>query len=245
MIRSRSNSGFTLLEVMITLTILVTMVYTVAQLIRSGFDVKEALSQKAKITHRFDVVMDALSKDISGAFIVSVKDTVRTTSGQKRTIFKISKQGDSDTIAATYVGHRAIRENAKESDISYFRYEVRESKKEPGRKNLYRGESIRVPKDLNEEIPMVLIAEDIAAIRFEPWDGESFSKDKWDSTNGDMRDMLPRMVRVTVLAWEESPEERLGKEVKPTVQYSTILFLPYALDFNQAKQPTSSFSLMK
>ena len=67
---AKNQAAFTLLEVMITLGILVTMVFTIAQLMKSGFDVKAALSQKAKITHRFDVVMGAISRDLAGAFIV-------------------------------------------------------------------------------------------------------------------------------------------------------------------------------
>ncbi len=125
------------------------------------------------------------------------------------------------------------------------KYEVRESKKEPGRKNLYRGESARVPKDFKESGPMALLAQDIAEIHFEPWNGDGWSKDKWDSTNGDTRDALPQMVRISVLAWEETPEERLGKDIKPTVQYNTVVYLPYALDINEMKQRTTSFNLMK
>lgn len=219
------------------------MVFAVARMVRSGFDVKDALSQKTKVTHRLDVTMEFLSRDLSGAFIVSSRDTLRD-GGKKRTLFRLSK-GESDTLAFTYVGHRPIRENAKESDISYVIYEVRESKKNPGRKHLYRGESPRVPRDFKEDVPMSVLAEDIAELHVEPWNGENFSSDGWDSTNSDTRDLLPRLVRVRVLAWEEEPDLRLGKEVKPTVQYSTVIYLPFALDYKEPKTGVSTFSLFK
>ncbi len=245
-IARKANSGFTLLEVMITLSILVTMVYAVSQLIRAGFDVREALSQQNKVTHRFNIAMEAITRDLSVAYIVSTKDTARTgITREKRTIFKLTKVGDSDSLAMTYMAHRAVRSNSKESDISYVAYEVRSSPKEPGRKHLYRGETVRLPSDFKDLPPMALLAEDIASIRFEFWNGESFSKDKWDSTNGDTRDRMPQMIRVTILAWEDSPEERLGKDVKPTVQYSTVVFLPFALDFKEDKIGPSTFSLAK
>lgn len=243
LIRKNNQSAFTLIEVMITLSILVGIIMTVSQVMRNGFDIKAALSQKAKITHRFDVAMGALSRDLGGAFIISSKDTTRD-GNQKRTLFRITK-GDSDTLAFTYIGHSPLRENAKESDISYVKYEVRESKTEPGRKHLYRGEAPRVPKDFKDEVPMSLIAEDIASIHFEAWNGESFVKDKWDTSNSDTRDVLPHMVRISVLAWEQPPEDRLGKDVKPSVQYSTIEYLPMALDFNELKAKSSEFSLLK
>lgn len=239
----KSQSAFTLIEVMITLTILVTMIYAISQLIRSGFDVKEALSQRAKVTHRFDVAMEALSNDLSGAFIVSTKDTTRD-GNKRRTLFRITK-GDSDSIAFTYVGHRAIRENAKEGDISFVKYEVRESKKNPGRKHLYRGEAPRVPSDFKEHIPMFILAEDVASIKFDSWRGDEFTKDRWDSQNSETRDLIPHLVRITIQAWEDSPDDRLGKDIKPTVQYSTVINLPYSLDFKEQKPGVSTFSLFK
>jgi len=238
------ESAFTLLEILITLSILVFIVMSVSQVIRNGFDAKDALSQKAKITHRYDVVMNALDRDLSGAFIVSSKDTTRD-ANHKRTLFKINKTSESDSIAFTYIGHSAIRENAKESDVSYVMYEVRESKTEPGRKHLYRGEAPRVPKDFKDPIPMELLAEDIAAVRFDAWQGDGYSKDKWDSTNSDTRDLMPHLVRVTVLAWEQPHEDRLGKDVKPNIQYTTVMYLPLALDFNELKSRSTDFALFK
>lgn len=243
MIKNRSQAAFTLIEVMITLSILMTMVFAVSQLIKASFDMKRALSQKSRVTQRLDVAMNTIVRDLSGAFIVNSKDSVRD-SGKKRTIFRITK-GDSDAISFTYVGHRAINENMKESDISYVTYEVKESKAEPGRKSLYRGETPRVPKDFNEPPRMFLLAEDIASVQFEAWNGDSFSKERWDSTMSDTKDHLPHMVRVSLQSWEESQEERLGKDVKPSVQYTTVVFLPYALEFKEIKSPTASYSLFK
>ena len=243
-IMSKAQRGFTLIELMITLVILLAIVWGVSQMIKAGFDIKSALSQRAKVTHRFDVALQAINRDLSGAFIISSKDTSRD-SNQNRTIFRISK-GDSDTIAFTYVGHTAIRENAKESNISFVVYQVKDSKVEPGRKNLYRGETPRVPKEFREQdIPLKLIAEDIAEVHFDAWRGDEFSKDRWDSTNGDTKDLIPPMVRVTVLAWEDAPDDRLGKDVKPTVQYATVVALPFAQDLKTVKQGNSSFSLLK
>ncbi len=239
----KSEAAFTLLEVMITLSILVTMVYAIAQMVRTGFDVKEALSQRAKVTHRFNVALEALAKDLTGAFIISTKDTTRD-GNQKRTLFRITK-GDSDSLAFTYVGHQAIRTNAKESDISFVKYEIRESKTEPGRKHLYRGESPRVPKDFKDSIPMFVLAEDVGSLKIEAWQGDEYSKNKWDSSQGDTKDLLPQMVRVTILAWEETPEERLGKDIKPSVQYTTAIYMPYALDFNELRSRNASYSLFK
>lgn len=242
-LRKSNQAAFTLLELLITLSLLVTIMISVSYIIRMGFDTREAISQKAKITHRFDLALGMLSRDLGGAFIISSKDTNRNAT-QKRTLFKLTK-GDSDTLAFTYIGHSALRENAKESDISYVVYEVKESKKEPGRKHLYRGETPRVPKDFNDEVPMSLIAEDIASIRFEPWQGDGFSKDKWDSSNAETGNLIPHLVRVSVQAWDQAPEDRLGKDVKPSIQYSTVVYLPMALDFNQLKAKSGEFSLTK
>ncbi|MBI2601530.1 MAG: prepilin-type N-terminal cleavage/methylation domain-containing protein [Deltaproteobacteria bacterium] len=233
--------GFTLLEVIITLTILVSMVYAITQMIRASFDVRYALGQEAMVTHRFNTIMEAFSRDIGHAFIVPSKDTVRA-GGKARTVFKITKSMDSDSLALTYSAHQAIRAHAKEADLAYVVYQVRASKKDPSRKNLYRGETMRMPEDFRDDPPMAVLAEDIASLQFEAWNGDSWMRDKWDSTSSDTKDRLPQMVRVIVQAWTQNASDRT-EDSKPDVQYTSVIYLPTALDFDELKQHTSSYKL--
>jgi general secretion pathway protein J len=251
-LRQRSAGGFTLLEVIITLTILVGLVMAVSQLLRSSFDIRLGISAIGRTTQSLNTAMQRLSDDISAAYIISSKELVRP-GGGKRTIFKITREGDSDILTMTYMGHQSIQKNAKESEFSYVVYQLKASEKQPGRRHLYRGEFPRVPENaanIRELPPMVLIASNIALLQFDPWLGDDWGRDGWDSSKGDKESKLPAMVRITLRAWEESAEagppaegSSPEEEEQPTVHLSTVAYIPFSVEFPSPKTRMSSFRL--
>ena len=93
-VKSKKERAFTLLEVLITLAILVTMVFAVAQMVRSGFDVKDArkiaLDPEAKYTIKVSegtsiqpAMYEVTATGDKGSTIVKFKVTPE----QKRSIF--------------------------------------------------------------------------------------------------------------------------------------------------------------
>ena len=241
----KGSSGFSLLEVMITLSILVTLIITVSELLRRTVDMKIALSEKDGVTQKLNRIMEKITYDISHAYLLSSKDHTLT-GGKKNTIFKIEKADKGDTLSMTYTGHKPIKSNSPESSLSYVVYELAESKKHPGRKNLYRGEFPRIPEDFKENPKMELFAENVSKLILEAWNGDDWTKDGWDSTKSDMENLLPHMVRIRVAVWsEEASEGESSEDIDdaPLDQYATIVYLPNALDFNEIKERTSSFRL--
>ena len=145
----------------------------------------------------------------------------------------------------TYFAHKALKKNAKESDISYVVYELRKSEKYPGRSNLYRGSFPRVPEDFKEKPTMFLFADNIESISYEAWNGDDWARDGWDSTNSTTKDILPKMVRIRIRAWSESPitASEDSDDNAPLDQLATLVYLSHAIDFNELKQRNSSFRL--
>ena len=91
----KNDQGFSLLEVVITLAILVTIIFSVSALMRNTFDIKTSLSQKNRTTQRLNIVMQRLNDDINHAFVISSRE--ERAQGNRRTIFiskKLSKGGD-------------------------------------------------------------------------------------------------------------------------------------------------------
>ena len=124
--KNKNTSAFTLLEVLITLSILVTLIFAVSEMLRSSIDVKFALNEQDHAQHRLNKVIRKVSHDLSHAFLLSQKDLIRSF-GKQRTLFKIIPR--DSTLSFTYNAHRSSKQNAKESDISYVVYELKESKK--------------------------------------------------------------------------------------------------------------------
>lgn len=239
----RSERAFTLLEILIAMSILISIVLAVTNMLRSTLDIKLALAERNTVTQKTNRILYQISYDISQAFLVSSKDMLRD-AGQSRTIFKIEKGTDSDTVELTYMGHKAKNVNAKESSLSYVLYEVVPSEKYPGRKNLYRAELPRVPGSFNEKPKKSLFADNIHAIHFYPWQGDDWSKEKWDSSSGSMKDKLPSMVLIEVFVRTDSPIEGEEKETDISLErYSTVVYLGSSIHMKELKEPAKRFKI--
>ncbi len=111
---SKKDAGFSLLEIVITIGILMSLTIAVASMLRSGFDVKAGLSQKSKVSHRLSVAMQRVANDIQHSFFVSTKSSHKNGIGrQMKTIFKIDKIGaKGDKLLLTTAAWRSLARGA-------------------------------------------------------------------------------------------------------------------------------------
>lgn len=244
--RHARQAGFSLIEVVITIGILMSLTIAVASMLRAGFEVREGLSERAKVMHRLSVVMEKVSDDLQHAFFVSAKDTAKNGIGRTtKSVFKIEKGigAGGDKLSLTTKTHRAMRAGAFETDLTYVVYHVLESKDVPGRLDLYRGETPFIPGDLRDDPPMRLLARNISGLILQPWTGDSWSNEYWDTGRGDTRNLLPKLVRVTVSAWlhdrveGEGADEQLERETE-TMQ--TAIYLSDSWEYKELKSQLST-----
>ena len=86
------QKGMTLLEVLVAISILVVLVYTVAQVLKANIDMRLALSQKADVSSKANRVISLLDRDLMHTFYISPKfERKRTNAGKERTVFKICR----------------------------------------------------------------------------------------------------------------------------------------------------------
>lgn len=243
----KSSSGFSLLEVVITLALMVVIIFAISNLMRSSFEIKDSLSNKNRITQRINVAMAKISGDLTHAFLLDSRE--KRSDNRKRTIFKIEKSSRGDVLSMTYMAHEPMKKNSKESELSYVIYEIKESEKFPHRSDLYRGELPRIPKKdyrFKEKLDMQLFVPNIKSISFEPWRGDDWQKDGWDSTSRDTTNLLPHMVRIFIEAWTDDPVEGLEPDEiseNSLTQLATVVYLPYSLDFKELRSRNSTFRL--
>jgi type II secretion system protein J len=242
---AREQSGFTLIEVVITVAILMSLTIAIASMLRSGFEVKTGLSEKAAMLHRLSVVMDKVARDVQFAFYVSLKDADKNGIDRKmKTIFKIDKGSPGDKLTLTTKTHQPIRSGAPESEFTYVIYELKDSQDQPGRKDLYRAETPAIPLDLRDEPPMRLLAKNIKTLTFEFWRGDDWSRsDYWDTGRGDTRNLLPKLVRITVEAYLHDAKEgdvRDEATESATDKLSTVVYVEDSGPYAELKQQASS-----
>ena len=236
--------GFTLLEILIAMSILMSIVLAVTTMLRNSLDIKFALSEKNTVTQKINRVLYKISHDLAHAFILSKKDMLRD-GGKGRTIFQIEKGSESDILKMTYLAHKANEANAHEASFSYVVYKLEGSKKYPSRRHLYRGGAPRIPESFKDDPDFKLFADNVSSVRFLPWNGEKFTKEKWDSDNSQTRDKIPHMVLVEVAVWmDDPPEEGESRENDNSVElYSTIVYLGNSLDVPEIKTPPKRFKI--
>ena len=243
---SAGSDGFSLLEVVITIAILMSLTIAVAAMLRGGFDVKQGLSERARVVHRLANVMGKLANDVGQTFFVSVRDTVRNGLDRNmKTTFRLEKSGlGGDKLTLTTTTHQPIKAGVHESEFTLVSYELRDSKDAPGRKDLYRSESPAIPLDLREQQPSSILARNIKTLNIQYWRGDGWSTDYWDTQRGDTRGRLPKLVKITVEAWVKDRRDGDGQDPaqadEVTDKLSTVVFLQSSLDFQELKEQDKS-----
>jgi hypothetical protein len=240
-----SQAGFSLIEVIITLGILMSLTIAVASMLRSGFEVRQGLSQRAKVVHRLSVAINKISADVQEAFFVSPKDNVKNDIGRRtKGVFKLDKQGSGDRLALTTKTHQANRAGANEADLTYVVYELRDAKDSPGRKDLFRGEAPYIPEDLKDEPPLRLLARGIKSFVVTTWNGDRWmANDYWDTGRGDTRNRLPRLVKIQLEAYaddrvaDDGQDDRADQAVE---QIQTVVYVEDSWEYGDIKEQNKS-----
>ena len=241
-----SSPGFSLLEVMLAISILLSLVIAVATMLRSTIDLKMSLARDSRITHRLTVAMTRVAWDVEHAFVVGLNDTPRGGSERQfKTLFKIDKSGDNDKVSMTITGNINGVPGAPEGDTAYVVYEVRDAQDSPGRKHLYRGIATATRDDLKEDPPMRIFVRNIKTFKLSTWKGDDWSTDRWDSARGEWRDKLPHMVRIEIETWNEDDEIPRENPQDPTgdgnvVGVKTVVAIQQARGMKELKQPSNT-----
>lgn len=241
----KNNSGFTLLEVVITIGILVVLAVAVTELLKSNIDIRFALGNESMVTHRIGQSMKRISKDVEHAFIIGRRDTLRRTRNRfGDTIFLMEARGQSSELKFTTMSHKSRIANSRESDLTYVVYRLKEDENKPSVSHLYRGESKFIPERFRDDPPMKLLARNIKSFVVEAWRGDKWVKDRWNTERSEWRDKLPRLVKVTLETYVEDvtdedyiPDRDISEE--PTLTTGSVFMLPYALAFDELRPSTA------
>ncbi len=241
----RRQAGFTLIEVMISLGLILILAAALASLLRGNLDMREALSQRAKVLHRANGALTMLVQDLQHTFIIDENDQMRygdTSKRKVKTLFKIDLRTDSDEAWFTHLNHKPLLANSNESDASFVVYKLKDLTNS-GRLHLYRGETERIPESFKEEPKMKLIAKNIKSLTMRAWRGDQWSKDLWDSSRREFRGKLPAMVSVNIEAYDiDELEEETKSDLDKAATFSlnTVVYLPLSFGIPELKTPATT-----
>jgi type II secretory pathway pseudopilin PulG len=239
----KDESGMTLLEIIIAIALLLTMTISTSSLLTNGIDMRLELSQKSKVNHRLAIAMQRITEDLQHAFLLNFKRqeyldyvTTRTT----KSLFAVRQWENNSELKLTTLTHKPRVASAHESDQTFVVYRI-EKDRDNQRPHLFRGETNMIPSNFEDDVPMVILAKNIKALRIKPWNGEKW-EDDWNSGKSDWRDTLPRMVKVEIEAYinELDDDTTQYAETDSTTTLRTVVMIPRAVDMKEIKDRTKT-----
>jgi hypothetical protein len=235
--KSNHRGGFSLIEVIISLGFLTTLIIGMTQMMKGGFDLKDALSMKGKVLHRINNSMGTITNDIKHAFIVSNADNTRNGIGRRtKGVFKIKRGTAGSRLVLTTRTNIPMKAGTSETDMTYVVYELKDSKTASGRKNLVRMDARMLVEDMRDDPSGVIVARNIKEFKLKWWRGDKWEDTTFDSTERDTRNKMPHMVQITLEAWAEDRVDGDGVDESVdefTETISTVVFIPGALEFKE------------
>ena len=207
MTRRRTDSGFTLIEVLLALAIFAfvttIMLGSFTQTARS----KRAIQSAQERTHTVRVALTRMTREIEMAYLSSSENMGLT---NRRTLLIGSTRADVDQLMFSTFAHQRLRAGAAESDTSVVSYFGERDPDDRRVLNLMRRETRR----LQAEDPNLLVGEsyvlcpDVARVKISYYDHKrkEWTTD-WNTLNASGQQYLPTHIRVVLTVFDERGQE--------------------------------------
>ncbi len=193
----KTISGFTLIEVMIALTLFCVIALGTAREISLIRNTKDAIFQESEIYNGLRAATNIMRSDLQQSFHVlfdDLGDDAQIAMGKSTPIARTLFDGRKKEIIFTSLSHRIYFEGKKESEqteISYF------LKSRGNSSALMKREGERIDDDLYEGGTISTLLENVSSLEFQYWDDKNSKwQDDWNSDAGATRDRFPLAVKI-------------------------------------------------
>lgn len=217
MTRLRRHQGFTLIEVLVAVTLLAVISFLVFQAMGTSTASKERFEKRDRTFRESSLAMEIIARDLGAAVLYANPEFLGVSpSGDVRTksVFIGANNGDQDKITFNTLAHVRYLKDVKESDLAEmsFSLETSELEGEDGQRlNTYaltkREES--PPDDNAEEGGTVMtLLDGVKSFSLRFFDKQKAEYvDEWDSTKIDNRNRMPRAVEIKLVMQDPIDEE--------------------------------------
>jgi prepilin-type N-terminal cleavage/methylation domain-containing protein len=260
---SSSQSGFTLIEIIISIGIIASLSLYAVSAMSNQIETRNRLQQANEVFHAAHSAMMRLTDDIRHAYLAIGNDEAAARSSSDligRPMFVLNP---SPRLLFMSQAYQSLIANKPESNIAYVQYLVCPDNAAPSgvcrnspessssAKQLVRivDPSIKKISDdaVIDGVSQVLI-NDLKEFKVTAWNGQDFLVD-WNTERSDFGRRLPKMVKVELTVF--SPEDPLRKQLREesgggsdvperkTFKLSTIVYLMYTAGQSDLKEPKS------
>jgi general secretion pathway protein J len=212
--RSRHEAGFTLIELVLAITILAFMMMIAWSVISGTVFARKNLEERQERYHEIRVAMNVIVRDLSSAYLSANEDQGMM---ERRTMFIAKSGGTVDELRFSSMDHRVLWADANESEQTVIAYSAEPDPNDSSATNLVRREQRRPSNEptRQEKAELDILLRDVEHVSFEYYDWKAKEwKESWDSTQADgERGRVPGRVKVTI-------ELKIG-DGNETVKYTT------------------------
>lgn len=226
--RARSQGGMTLIEIMVSMTILA----IISTLLYNGFVQtsrnKERVEARLDRSHEIDMGLERIASELSMAYVSAQRNPDESL--QPVITALIAKEvGNGTRLDFTSFSHRRLYRNAHESDQNEISYFVARDPHKPDQRVLARREQRRIDDDPQKGGETQVLIQNVTSFKItflEPLTTEWVST--WDTTQGAMQpNRLPTQAKILLTV------PNLGGS-GPDQTFGTRTWIPitYALNFS-------------
>jgi general secretion pathway protein J len=222
MTRARHGRGFTLLEVMIAVSISAVIGAMALGSFQRAFTARDFCETQDERFSGARVALSRMAREVSMAFVSEHYDHRRFR--DRPTLFLGRSGGGRDSLLFATLSHVRLDQDVKESDQSVVEYSVDADPDSPGENALFRREKIRIDDDAARGGVRAVLCQHVTAFEVAYWDWtrQEWAKE-WSTAPGE-RALLPTRVRLRLAL--KMPD---GKEAKLETEARIALIRP--LDF--------------
>jgi prepilin-type N-terminal cleavage/methylation domain-containing protein len=218
---SRAQGGFTLMEVLITLTILAFMMTMGWATTSRTATTKIEVEQADERNHEIRMAMTRMARDFSHMYL---SGNERNRDDDPRTLLTARRGSPVSEVWFSTLGHDVLWADAAESEQTMITYEAERDPEDSSKTNIVRRELRRLPTEnfRSRDVPadVDLLVRDVVSLEFQffDWRDDEWQVE-WDTTAADReRGRLPSRVRIELVI-----ASRGGREITFTTQARVAL----------------------
>ncbi len=194
---SKSEDGFTLIEVMIALTLFCFIALGTAREITLIRNTKDAIFDESDLYNGLRASMNIMRSDLQQAFHIQFDDLgedAQAAIAQAQPVARTLFDGRKKEIIFTSLSHRVYFQGkleCEQTEISFFL-------KQKGRfSTLMKRESERIDNELYDGGSVNTLLDNVSALEFQYWDDKDGKWiDDWNSDSGNTKDRFPFAVKI-------------------------------------------------
>ena len=212
--------GFTLLEILVAMGVMVLIALLAWETLASTLQVRDLLEREDEVNRSAQVAMERVAREISLAYLTPNQQSVNT----YRTVFVGRDEDDTDQLWFAAKSHRRTRANSRESDQTEVTLWVEDDPNAAGRFVLFHREAQRVDHEPDRDGAILPLARSVTRfdLRYlDPTTGEW--RVTWDTTGAETPNRLPRAVTIVLTVQAPDPSGDRDEEVPLTLVRTVVL----------------------